>query len=432
MKLNIALISTLSALLIFAYFWEEKKGKVSISTQLFKSEPQSLILKKLVLVKEENNWQLKKYQLPIDPNFSRLINIMLSGLTIVKEIEVDSKKIHEYFSITNIEFKLNDQNFILGDYSQIDKGFYIKKKQTLYLVRDNNDYEGVFRSLDEEEFKKYQNLKNLIDSEMSFLFPSSIIQSLATVESIEFQSRDREFKLLVSERNTIPAPKNGLSVINIQERLTSLNNTGKIINVFDQKESPNSKTVVQLVVNYESKSSKYVLYDQFREVTGHFIWNKSLGVMIQVESVEETLFSSSVPDYWLKQFSLIDSIKSKKIIHFSLVSNSKEIKGSVLDTSKFIYSSVNYELNKNKFNLMFGVLLNNNPFEQSNFVKEKSKSKYDFDLVVEDRRYSFRSLDGILNVYEHNSDIEFVFVKQKTILPKLKFDDFFTLKEKRP
>jgi hypothetical protein len=432
MKVNIALISTLSALLIFAYFWEEKKGKASTEIQLFIGEPQSLVLKNVVLEKKNNNWQLQKYQLPIGANFSQLISRMLSGLSIIKEIKIDSNKTHEYFALTNIDFKLNEQDFTLGDYSQVDKGFYIKNNQALYLVRDSKDYEGVFRSLDEEEFKKYQNLKNLIDSKMSFLFPTSIIQSLLKVKSINVLSPDGEFKLFVKNNNTFPDPMSGLKVVNIQDRLLSLNNTGKIINVIDLTDKPVEKELVKVIVNFENQSSEFFLYNQFKGVKGHFIWNGNLGVVIQVDSVENTFFSSSVSDYWLKQFSLLESIKSKKTIKFSLISNSTEIKGRVIDTSTFSYSSSEYDLNKSRFNLLFGVLLNNSPFEQASFVKSRSEFKYDFDFVVDNQRYSIRSLDGILNVYEHSTQIEFVFVKQKIFLPRLKIDDFFTLKKKKP
>ncbi len=432
MKVNLILLALLAALLGFAYYWEERGGKISSEQQLIIKSPLSLTLSKLSLVKKGEQWFLEDYGVPIEKAFSALLNRMLGGLMISSRIQVSPQKESEYFSQTNLNFKINNKSFILGDYSNIDKGFFIKRGEELFLVKDSTDYEGVFKSLDEEEYKKYSNLKNLIESDPSYLFPTRIIHSSSPLQSIIHYTNGSMYKLDIQFNETFPKPLKGLNEINILTKVDELNFTGKILNITLQKSQPKQSPISKMIITSKEGTSEYWLLNQYDKKEGLFIWNSNKGLILEVESIDDSLFSSSVSDFWNKKLSLLSKIENKKSLGFTMIKGSQKVRGQVLDTSKFSYSSKEFSFDRGKLNLLFGILLNNTPFEQASFVRSKARADFDFHLEVDEHRYSFKSSAGLLNVYEHSSQIEFVFIRPKASLPQLKFEELFTLKEKKP
>jgi hypothetical protein len=443
MKKNLILLGLLSLIIAFTFFWEEKGGKNAFNSsrkngkliQFDLSTVTQLTLKKTKLYIFKKKWMVGEINFPANKNYVDQVLKTLNGLVIVKEIK-ELGNIGDFFKYQNHSFSIKSFNgerfFRLGDISEVTGEFYLEEtingSRRLYLMKDINSYEGVYKSEKEAEFQKYVQLVGIIRLSALKLATTTVIPNdiISEIQSVKIDEVYKDSTIIDFRNKTIvPALYKSLNIKNPYDSFLSLNNS-KVISLYELDNSKLSLLYKSILIKISGGIEvPLYLYNMYNGKKGYFISHPVYKKIIQIDSVKNSLFSLNQQLFLDKRFSLFKSLIDKKSFEFTLFKSKKRFNFKIKDVQSFVYSSA-HKFNKESLNMLFNILLNNKRFTEADFIapRESVQLSPQISLSIEGQEYSLSLKNGIINILEHSSNTIFTFIRSEIPLKSFNIEEF--------
>jgi hypothetical protein len=455
MKKNLFLIGLLSALISLAYVWEhlEIKEKFKAENNLEKllklknDDVVEISLKNSKLLKKDGQWIVGELNYSADNSKIKILLGALAGLSIVSEITlIETKPADEYFLHQDHTFQVKtfsqDYSFRLGDVSPITGNFYLESyslgQKKLFLVRNTNVYEGLYRNELESEFQKYLVLKNLVTAMPMDLIEAQFYPQLALdkIENIKIDNRiNRWFELNFLNSDTQPKIYPGLEYKNLKQQFEKLWFNVKIEKFFELGKHVLSEKLSTIEIKLHDSSVKFTLYGLMNDIPGYYAVIENEARIYQLDEKSRDFFFANVQDFWWKQHFSKTLVNSLTKLDFKLGLNGHFYSFEVPDIKLFEVRSHDLRVNSvnaGNMNLLFNLIFNLVEFEEAKFIQQEfTKAQVDsisFDLELLDKKFKVRFLEYLIIVQDLSGKLEFAYPHRIPGIHIKQLTDFFTLK----
>lgn len=453
---NASLFSILILILGFTYYWEELEIKKVFNLTgneekiiLFNtSDVIEMTLKNTKLFKENGKWIVGDLNYRANEYKVQFILKTLNGIIKTKKIEnIDELKTKEFFKYQDHSFSIktfkNEITFRLGDISSITGEFYIEKyelgQKELYLCRDINVYDGLYKNELEAEYQKYIYLKDLISSEPMQLISKSLLAEfeLSKIRKIKIDNTfNRWFEVDFEKQVTNPLPYEGVDYISLNKALENLWKTVTVNKMFEVKGHilSNLLSTIELTNNAEEKII-LKLYGLLDGNDGYFVKISTKEKIFKLDEKARLFFFANVQDFWDKRLNFRIDLTLKDRLDFQLSDDAKEwFDFYVDDLEKFeIKSKVAKSTNTANMNLLFNLLFSLTDFKEAKYIAKESKpyklKKGEFRLYTKllGKSISIIFKESMIIVTDLDFKVEYFYPHKNKAINILNLKDFFDL-----
>jgi len=449
---NISLGALLLLLITFAYYWEEVGNKSlfvkdATGEQIVLFDVNSVVsltLKHAKIIKNENEWSIGDLGYMANKGKVQFILKTLNGITKVKQLKVTDDKEKEFFVHQDHSFTVktfNDEvTFRLGDISNVTGMFYIQKfqygKKELFLCRDINVYDGLYKSEFEANYQKYIYLKDIITSSPMNLISPRLIFGLGSdkIKSIKIDNKtNRWFDVNFEESVTTPAKYNGLDYLSFSQTFDTLWNTIKVSRIINEPNLIISDELSSIEIKLKSdKVHNIKLYGLLNSENGYFAKVDQNDLIYVIDEKAKDFFFANVQDFWDKRTSYGIDFKNIKRVDFKIgVNVDKMFDFYINDIESFdIKTLAGVKLKISNFNMLFNIILNLQSFKQAKYVVNSiSKHKSDFSIFVHifNKKLKIYFKRNMIIVSNIDSKMEYFYPHNNSMIKIDKIEDFFTL-----
>lgn len=454
---NLFLLFLLFTLIGFTYYWEEldKKKKFTSQTEykkLFSFMSQDVMeinLTSLKLIKKESRWIIGELDYVASKTKVDYILKTLDGLKIISKLKVDSKKNEEFFIYQDHSFRIrtfdNEYFLRLGDISNISGFFYLELtlagQKHLYLVKDDNIYEGLYKNALEAEFQKYIRFKKIITSAPQQLIDNNLLPDYKFnfLETVEIAAKSRpKFELNLKENTTIPQIFKKLKYKDLRQHFNSLFKSLNVESIKKIKTNVLSEVQSSIKLIQENSSLELKLYGKLNDEVGNYITISNNDWIFSITDKSKKVFFVDVQDFWKKKFIYPRAIHEYDRFIFELGERNNRYKFKVDDISNFeikIDDNRLDSINTGNLNLLFNIMFNLVNFNESSFIKNYlstlDKTIPVFDLKLLNKRFKFQFLKYSIIVQDVDLELEYHFIHKNQSIMINDSTDFFTLKSKK-
>lgn len=451
MKQNLILTAILAILISFAYFWEQKEGKKILSINstdelLFDFDKKSIVeltLKKSKLIKDKDKWVIGELNYQVDTQKLNFILNTLEGISIVKRFEssVDTK---EFFAYQDHAFRIKtyekEIGFRLGDISSVTGYFYLEKfdlgKKELFLVKDTNAYDGIYKDDVEAEFRKYLAFKNIITMEPMDLISRKLIPdlSLATVNKVKVDNKaNRWFEIDFEKQTTIPAIYPGLKYKQLMKVFSNAWQKVQVDKFIKKDKNILAEVVSTVLIHSENKETKVQIFGKFNEVSGLYAMIDDKDYVYVLNESSKSFFFSNVQNFWLKRIDYkVDFSKIKKF-NFSIGDMNKFYQFKVDDVEAFevvIDDSRVKMIKTQNMNMLFNLILNLVEFKEAKYVTQNLTKKLKGTFIrlnIFQKKLKIVFSQNSITVQNLSDKLEYFYPHNISSIKINNLSDFFTL-----
>jgi hypothetical protein len=382
MKTNLVLSSLLAVLLIFTYFFQEKKDENAdkpryIASVYWNSKITHIKTDKFEAYKKGNNWISKKSGERLSYNSFRLIEKKLLELKIEKDLEgylPENPKSIFKVEVNSIELKI-------GEMSLDGNSFYIGLGNKYFLATIDGESNSI--SLDDRDIEsdKLRDLKNLLSSREDQLMENQLFRyyDFSHLEKVSLVTDNRAAYVLDFKSNlTIPGPIRGIEVHNgLKEKFLSLLTLLQIKEKVDFQKLSYFKKISTINVK-TSKPQQIIVWDLWLK-------NEKSADVILVDSKNKLaflmnggslkLFFLNEQDYWDKKVIPPEKFHHFSQLHFSVSQNKRNQLINVINKEPLYFESKERKVKQIEFQNLFQALLNLSGFDQADRVSQLSQSE---------------------------------------------------------
>jgi hypothetical protein len=454
---NLLLLIILSALIGFTYYWEEldKKKKYTSQTEykkLFSFMAQDVLeinLTNLKLIKKDSRWIIGELDYKASKTKVDYILKTLEGLQIISKLKIDPRKYEEFFTHQNHSFRIrtfdNEYFLRLGDISNISGFFYLELslagQKNLYLVKDDNIYEGLYKNALEAEFQKYISFKKIITSAPQQLIDNNLLPyfKFNLLETVAITAKSRpKFELNLKENKTTPQIFKNLKYKNIRQHFISLFKSLNVESIRKIKTNVLSELQSSIIFIQNGSNIELRLYGKLNDELGSYITISNSDWIYSISDKSKKVFFVDVQDFWNKKFIYPRAIHEYDRFIFELGDTNNQYKFEVDDISNFeikIDDNRLDSINAGNLNLLFNIMFNLVNFKESRFVynylSNLDKNIPTFELKLLNKRFKFQFLQYLIIVQDVDLKLEYHFIHKNQSIMINDSTDFFTLKSKK-
>jgi hypothetical protein len=439
-------------LVLFAYYWEE----VGVKSQFIKNtngeqivlfdvnSVVSLTLKHAKIIKNDNEWTIGDLGYMANKGKVQFILKTLNGITKVKKIQTTDKEekaffVHQDHSFTVKTFN-NEVTFRLGDISNVTGMFYLQKfqygKKELFLCRDINVYDGLYKSDFEANYQKYIYLKDIITSNAMNLISPRLIFGLNSqkIKKIKIDNKtNRWFDVDFDKKITTPSKYKNLDYLSFAQTFDSLWNTIKVSKIINDPKLIISDELSTIEIKLKSEKVHLIkLYGLLNSENGYYAKVDNKDLIYVIDEKAKDFFFANVQDFWNKRISYGVDFRGMKKVDFQIGTRPDQMHDFYIDDIETfdIKSKSGSTLKVSNFNMLFNILLNLQSFKQAKYVTNKiSKPKNHFTLLVNifNRKLQVHFKKHMIIVSDLTSTIEYFYPHNNSMINIDKIEDFFTL-----
>lgn len=453
MKKNLLLVAVLSGLILFAFFWEQKGLKEHFVSKergelIFNVDSKNLVeltLKNAKVFNKNGRWTIGELNYPADERKINYIMSTLKGISSISKI-IDNKNTEEFFIHQNHSFRVKtykgEIGFRLGDISPVTGYFYIEKfengKKDLFLAKDLNPYDGIYKNDLEADFRKYLAFKNIITMGAMELISQELIPGLKVVDIVKLvvdNKANRWFEVNFLEEVTNPKAYEGLRYKPAYKKMNQLWGNVKVKKVVPLSNNILSEQLSK--VELHTKDSKYelVLYGEFNGANGYYATVKGQDKVFVIDEASKDFFFANVQDFWEKTVDYKTDFSKIKKFSFTLGSKSQQYKFKVEDIEKFEVSIDDNRLKGVRaynINLLFNLVLNLVEFKEAKYVSQAFTriEKEDVALYMSlfNKKLVIIFKENSITVRDLSDKVEYFYPHKISSINVKGLGDFFTLK----
>ncbi len=453
MKKNLLLVAVLSGLILFAFFWEQKGLKDHFVTakegkSIFNVDSKNLVeltLKKAKIFQKNGKWSIGELNYPADHRKVNYIISTLKGISSISKI-TDHKKTEEFFIHQDHSFRVktfkSEIGFRLGDISPVTGYFYIEKfengKKELFLAKDLNAYDGIYKSDLEADFRKYLAFKNIITMEPMELISQELIPGLKIVDLVKLvvdSKTNRWFEVNFLDESTDPKIFEGLKYKPAYKAVNKLWTKVKVEKIVPISNNVLSEQLSKVELHTKETLYSLTLYGKFNGATGYYVTVKGQDKVYVIDEASKDFFFANVQDFWQKKIDYKTDFSKIKTFSFTLGNKSKQYKFKVEDIENFEVKVDDTRLKNVKtdnINLLFNLVLNLVEFKEAKYVGQGLSvinkddvalymSLFDKDLIIVFKENS-------ITIQDLSDKVEYFYPHKISSINVKGQRDFFTLK----
>lgn len=453
MKKNLLLVSILSALILFAYLWEQKGIKKDVLTKekvqkIFDVDTKSLVeltIKNTKVINTNGAWIIGELNYPADINKINFIIKTLSGISSISRID-DKSDTEQFFVHQDHSFRVKnfegEIGFRLGDISPVTGYFYIEKfengKKELFLAKDTNAYDGIYKDDLEAEFRKYLAFKNIITMKPMQLISQNLIPSLKIVDvtKVEIDNKaNRWFQVDFLQEKTKPSILKSLKYKNLYKVIGQLWNKVKVTKIVALGKNIVSEQMSKIIFTTKNTNFVITLFGKFNGATGYFAVLDGEDKVFVIDEGSKDFFFANVQKFWHKAIDYqTDFSKIKKFV-FKLGDRKNKYQFKVEDIEKFEAKTDDPLLESVKsynVNMLFNLVLNLVEFKEAKYVTgeltkiQKSDIVLTMTLFNKDLNIVFKA--NSITVQDLSANLEYFYPHKIASINVKGASDFFTLK----
>jgi hypothetical protein len=329
MKNNLILLGILVALISGAYLFQEKR----VARELKESREESALLSTDILTLELPNIKAEKIngqwmdgKTLLSFNTFKQIEKKISEIMKIKEISGDWAN----FSRHSFPFKVNGENWSIGDLSLDKQSFYIKRGQKIYLAVIEGGSHHLTTHEEEIEEIKLNELLNFLSKKKNDLVELQLFRYFPTLplgRVVISNEGDLPFELNLDSNMTQPGPISGVEVhSNLKNKFMSLLTQATIKEVTPLSEIKKFKKLGEINFLSGNQNVKWELWLKSDKSADAIIIDPLQKKSFLMVGGTLKIFFVRLQDYWDKKV-----IPSKDFTSFTQV-NAEFIQGSKRDT----------------------------------------------------------------------------------------------------
>ncbi len=446
MKKNLILLSILTALLTFTYWFEEIGGTKRLTKEkqekaLFQNKNLGSLTEinfpKFGLILKNGKYFTKGQNYPGDKRKIDKIISVFSAMEVVSVIEKEKIRTprKHFFPqedlMFSFKFERGELIYRLGAKLEYSQDFYIEviygDQKNLLVVRDGSPQYGVYQEKSlERSSQKYDRLKFILALREKDLFDTHPFKNfqLKLDKVLVENFRNKKFLINFSKRETEPHTFSGLSYKTglFEEMATKLNGLYAINIHFGVKDSD-----LSLLQSTIYLPQKVQLFKKLKDREGYFLKVESDNDIYELSQKDSTLFFSNVQDFWNKE------ILKEKDYHVAttfIFRGRPNIPVKIKESRPFEVQSYDapFNLNQDAFKKIFSLLLNS--AERVSEVDPDLKGKKSiFDIKVNDLLFKILKVGNELLFVNEKENLVYIYDVGPGKPIDFAFEDYFYQKK---
>ena len=458
MKKNILLTIILASLITFAFFWEQQGNKEKYISEeklqkLFTLQTNDILelsFKNVEVLKgSDGKWAISSLNYPASAHKIDFILKTLNGLAIIAKIDLNKQNSKEFFVHQDHQFKIRTVNkeilMRLGDISNVTGYFYLEVSEnnmnSLYLIKDDNFYEGLYKNAVEAEFQKYLAFKKIITTAPKELIENKLLPhiNIENIDKLTIKRKSRPlYEVDLKAGNTKPAIYKDLKYKNIINFLQNIWGQVNVQSISKKENNILSGLLSTIELDLDGEKIELTLFGKFNDEVGNFLTVSNSDWVYFIAEEGKDLFFLDVQDFWQKKFIYEKPIAKYESFEFKLGQANNLYSLKVGEISKFEIESNDDRIDSlrpSNLNLLFNLMFNLVNFSESKFVydnlKRLDKKTPVFDLVLFGKTFKFQFKKYLIIVQDIDLGLEYHFVHQNHSIFIDALSDFFTLNQKK-
>jgi hypothetical protein len=347
MKNNLILLGILVTLIFGTYLFQEKR----VARELKESREESALLSTEILTlelpsikAEKINGQWMDGKTLLSFNTFKQIEKKISEIMKIKEISGDWVN----YSRHSFPFKVNGEDWSIGDLSLDKQSFYIKQGQKIYLAVIEGGSHHLTSNEEEIEEIKLNELLNFLSKKKNDLVELQLFRYFPTLplgRIVISNEGDLPFELNLDSNMTQPGPISGVEVhSNLKNKFMSLLTQATIKEVTPLSEIKKFKKLGEINFLSGNQNVKWELWLKSDKSADAIIIDPLQKKSFLMVGGTLKIFFVRLQDYWDKKV-----IPSKDFTSFTQV-NAEFIQGSKRDTITIVNKEP-IEFESKKFNI---------------------------------------------------------------------------------
>ncbi len=379
MKKNLSLVGILIILLIGTYFFHEKRirsdfDKSLTKDLLFSGQDLHYIRWGDIEATKKNQQWWSGAQL-LSHNSLHQLEKQLYSIRQVKTITGDKGT---FFS-TALSFKVNNEDFLLGDLTFDRQGFYLARGNQIMIAT----IDGTSGEITDDDTKlaeiKYQNFKKLFGLKLTNLIETQLFRYYPLLSAgkilIELESRP-SFELNLKSNETVPPPIEGISVHDkIGDKFISLLTQVTLKKEVTYSESIKKHLLGKISFLGDHSSEIWELWlNSSRSADSYIVDSKNKRAWLMIGGTLKPFFVN-LQDFWDKKVIPHSVLKpfSKTRVHF--MQDDKSAYVNLINSEPLGFETSAFKVDSPKMSLLFEYLLNLGDKDQADRVSQLTNSE---------------------------------------------------------
>lgn len=380
MKKNLYLLGALVALLIGTYIFQEVRTSDLFKASLIKdhllneNDIQSLSFEDVVATKKDGQWWANDRLLS-----SNIFKQIEKRLVQIKKIRVVPGDKRNFFTQPK-EFKVNGEDWTLGDMTLDKQGFYLARGSEVMIVMSEGPTQELAESPEKVAEGKLEDLKKGLSFKLSELFETQLFRyfpklPLGTV-TIEADGRP-SFELDFDKNQTIPPPVAGiLPHDNLLEKFTSLLTQITIKEEVAYSEKLKFSKLGSIL--FQNEAEEKLLWELWlasdKNADSYIIDSKSKRAFKMIGGTLRVYFIQ-LQDYWDKKVIPPKEFRPFVRMNTTFTQGDKSVAVEIINREPLQFNVKGYKADEVKMNILLQYVLNLSEKDQADRISQLSKSE---------------------------------------------------------
>jgi hypothetical protein len=379
MRQNLILTFVLALLIIGTYFFQEVRNSKAFEDSLVKDHliaPEkinSLAWDGVNAVKRNDQWWANDQLL--SHNIFKQIEKKVSNLKVIKRLEGFNRN---YFT-NKMEFKVNGENWILGDLTLDRQGFYLARGDLVMVAI----IDGESGEITDDESKlmelKLQDLRKALATKLEGLKETQLFRFYPKLPfgnvTIEAEGRP-SYEINFLNNETIPAPIVGIFVHdNLVQKFYSLVTQLTIKNEVLYSDRLKGSMLGKMIFQKDLESVTWELWRAGNQTADAYIIDPQRKRAWQMVGGTLKVFFTNLQDYWDKKVIPPSSFKHFSRLEATFSQDDKSTEMVIINAEPLKFENVLGKIDTIKVNILFQYLFNLSDKDQGERVSQLSKSE---------------------------------------------------------
>lgn len=380
MKKNLYLLGLLVVLLGGTYIFQELRSEKELKTAFTEGhlvqadQITSLSWGDVDAVKKDKQWWAKDRLLSY--NQFKQIEKRIVQIKKIKSISGDKQN----FFPDPVSFKVNGEEWVVGDFSLDRQGFYLSKGNEIMLVTSEGESQELSEAPEKVLEIKLDDLKTSLHLSLSSLYENQLFRfypklplGTATIESEGRPSYELDF----DKNSTSPPPLAGIPVHDkLLDKFTSLLTQLTIKNEVPYSEALKHSKMGQLI--FQNEAEEKVIWELWRssdKSADSFILDSHRKKAWHMVGGTLKIFFVHHQDYWDKKVIPPSQFKSFSKLKTTFSQGDKSAVMEIVNREPLGFETSKYKVDSEQMNILLQYVFNLSEKDQADRVSQLSKSE---------------------------------------------------------